>query len=351
MMRWVRWTHAWAGAILGLVLFAICFSGSVLVAEPLLRRLTMPPTPDYLVAEPSVLGAQAEAIVAMNAGQVIAALEAPEPGFGYWRVHFDDGGGAFYRVGENAPAHAWAAPRGDVLAWTYELHAHLLAGEAGEKVNGVLGLLLVVFALSGVWLWSAARGKRAYRLAPASLKRIDLVRWHRDSGALWAGLIALAGATGFAMVYESELRKAIERAPPAAPAPAIRQVSAGWGPAIADIAIAHPQAHLRLIMMPLDLNDPVGFRFRQSGEWHPNGRTDFWVNLATGEVTHSRNGLRMSPTRRALAAMFPLHAGIAGQIWWSIIIAIAGFAACGLIAAGMVSFVMRQVKLRQTGRV
>jgi uncharacterized iron-regulated membrane protein len=348
MMRWVRIVHAWAGAALGLVLFAVCLSGSALVAEPLLRRATLPPTPGYVLPDAATLAAQAQSIVSANTGRVIAALEAPESGFGYWRVYFDDGGGAYYTAGLTEAAYAWARPSGDALAWIYELHAHLLAGEAGEMLNGWLGALLVLFAFTGLWLWAKARGKRAYRLVPASFTRVDLVRWHRDAGALGAGLIALAGATGFAMVFEGELRKALEGNGPPAPAPAIAQVSPGWGPALADIARAYPQSQLRLVMMPLDLADPVGFRFRQQGEWHPNGRTDFWVNLRTGEIVSFRDGLKMSPTRRALAAMFPLHAGVSGQVWWSIVIAFAGLAACGLIAAGVAGFVMRQAALLRT---
>jgi uncharacterized iron-regulated membrane protein len=349
-MRWVRIAHAWAGAALGLLLFAVCFSGSLLVAEPLARRLTLPATPAYSLSQPAALGAQAEAIVAANGGRVIAALEAPEPGFGYWRVHFDDGGGAFYGTDLKAPAHAWDTPSRDGFAWIYELHAHLLAGEAGETVNGVLGLLLAVFAVSGVLLWARGRGARAYRLAPASLRRNDLVRWHRDSGALWAGLIALSGATGFAMVFENDLRKGIEGNATAAGPPAIARLTPGWGPALADIGAAYPKAQLRVVMMPLDLADPVGFRFRQTGEWHPNGRTDFWLDLATGEVTAFRDGLRMSATRRALGAMFPLHAGIAGQPWWAFVVALAGLAASFLIAAGLASFVMRQLTLFRASR-
>jgi uncharacterized iron-regulated membrane protein len=335
----LRQVHAWTGAIVGIAMATITASGTLLLAEPQIRAWQMPEAVATAPPSPARLAEEAPAIIATYAPRQVATLRTPQESFGAWRVYFDDGGGAFVQSGTLAELRRWDSPAGDGLALLYEIHAHALVGETGEQVVGALGLVLALFAMTGLLVW-AGQGARLPRqvVVPAGTRRPHLLAWHRDMGVVFSGLVALSGVTGFAMVFESDLVSALEGKTAPAAKPALTQVRPGWTGAVEGLSMAMPGARLQLILLPASPADPVGFRLRQPVEWHPNGRTDHWIDLASGKVVGGRDISRASPIRQGLAAMFPLHAGIAGQVWWTFALAFAGLAATGLALGGLWTF-------------
>lgn len=348
-MRLLRSIHAWSGAILGLALALVCLSGALLTLRPLYNALVYPEAAEIAPPPtPEALGLEAEAVMVRYGDEIIAALEAPVDGFGYWRIYYDAGGGAFVASGSLALVDRWGSS-GTLPDALYEFHAHLFAGETGEKIVGLLGLVLVLFVVSGVAIWLGGRRRLRPALAPRSAHRRDLLAWHTETGVLLAVFIALSGITGAAMVYgdtaEAVFALALSDEAAAAP-PSPEAVAPGWDSAFAAARERFPGATIRQVFLSLDPGDPIGIRLRQPAEWHPNGRTLVWIAPASGAVSALSDARAASPAVKAADLMFPLHAGIAGATWWSVVIGLAGLFAAALALVGVAAFLMRRRRRR-----
>ncbi len=81
----------------------------------------------------------------------------------------------------------------------FDIHHHLLMGETGDMLGGVLGLIGIGFVVTGVILWWRTRRKFEFRLWPKRLSRAAIVRHHRDIGIIVAPLLFLSMLTGAMM--------------------------------------------------------------------------------------------------------------------------------------------------------
>ncbi|MEI6158955.1 MAG: PepSY domain-containing protein, partial [Roseococcus sp.] len=92
----------------------------------------------------------------------------------------------------------------------YSLHSGLILGRAGIAAAGLIGLVLGLLPLLGLWLWTHHDG-RPWResLTPQrgwrGLRRLR--NWHRALGA-WAALpLLLAALTGFGLAFPETVRE------------------------------------------------------------------------------------------------------------------------------------------------
>src|SRR3546814_11392760 len=60
----------------------------------------------------------------------------------------------------------WDSLWGRPELWLFDLHHYLFLGETGKTLTGVLGLLLLAFAVSGLVLWWRTRKTFGFRLWP-----------------------------------------------------------------------------------------------------------------------------------------------------------------------------------------
>lgn len=85
----------------------------------------------------------------------------------------------------------------------FDLHVHLLAGESGERVMGVVGLLTLLLVLSGVVVWwpGLRRWWEAFLVRRrAGWKRVNF-DLHR-AGGIWSALfLAVTAATGAGLIF------------------------------------------------------------------------------------------------------------------------------------------------------
>ena len=94
------------------------------------------------------------------------------------------------------------------VTFVYDLHYTLLFDKPGKVVVGILGLLMLVSLLSGLWLWWPSRKRWRAALAPVlrdgAVRRIyDL---HALGGAYGVVLLIVLALTG------AGLEAAVERA-------------------------------------------------------------------------------------------------------------------------------------------
>lgn len=209
--------HRWLGLTLGLWFLFLGLSGSVLVFWQALEDRAYPET--LIQAEGPALPLEA----------LLARLAEARPDADIYRIHLAETPGAAIRLDFFEPLPATENVRrgtaymnpvnGELLglrifgeAWIntlYALHSGLILGRPGIVAAGLIGLVLGVLALLGLWLWTHRDG-RPWResLAPQrgwrGLKRLR--NWHRSLG-IWTALpLLLAALTGFGLAFPQTVR-------------------------------------------------------------------------------------------------------------------------------------------------
>ncbi|MBV1797612.1 PepSY domain-containing protein [Siccirubricoccus sp. G192] len=242
-------THRWAGLVLGLVLVVIGVSGSILsfqreidaVLNPALFRASGPPDPALSY---SAIQRLAEVATGRPPGNIrppdsiwpVWVVTPPRGARGATTAHFDPATGAL--LGERDS-------RGSFIGITRQLHeALLLRAWGGREAVGWLGVLLLIFALSGIWLWwprdgAFGRALVLIRRRPMLLLNLDL---HRVIGIWMAAVLAVVAFSGVVIVFPGWFRPLLGVAAPAQPPPA--RPGAGPMRLDADAAAAAALAHL-----------------------------------------------------------------------------------------------------------
>ncbi len=90
-----------------------------------------------------------------------------------------------------------------LIAKMSDLHVHLLAGETGEKVNGILAIVLVIVSITGLAIWwpGTGRVRRSLKIDfKANWKRLN---WdlHSVVGLWMFAFVLIWGVTGVYVVF------------------------------------------------------------------------------------------------------------------------------------------------------
>lgn len=347
MGGWVRALHRWLGLGCGIVLAAVALSGSVLVFQQPLLRWQHP----RLAAGAAPAAAEAARVLPRLLdewrGRGLRTLDFPRPALPAWQGYFADGSRRYFAPDSGALLLE-RTPAGDALLWLRELHVHLLAGEAGERVLGACGFAALFLLGSGLWQWWPPRGRRLAMLrllrrpAPAAW-----LSWHRSAGVVALPLVALAVVTGTAMIYGTQVRAALRLAfaegpDVAAPAaPALIVAEPDWPAIVAVAEGAVPGAHLSRMSVPAEPGGLATFRLRAEGEWHPVGRSLAWVDVNDARVLKSLDARAQGPGSRINEAVYPVHGAFVGGWLWQAASALAGLVLAGLFATGAGYWLLR----------
>lgn len=235
------------------------------------------------------------------------------------------------------------AEYGGVMGFLWDLHVHLLAGEVGETVAGVLGLFLLGMLVSGVVLWWPRRGQFAagfrIRWDAAVLRRMfDL---HRVAGVVAFPLLLIAVVTGAMLVFHQPTTAfllATLGGPPRALPPQV-EPPAGTGVQpvsrwIAGAEAAVPGAQPVSVHFPDRATAAATVRLRFGSNPHPNGRTFVAVDPHTGEAVHVHDWRKAGLGIRAADYKYPLHIGAAFGLPGRLLVLITGLAPVLLLATG-----------------
>jgi uncharacterized iron-regulated membrane protein len=199
-----------------------------------------------------------------------------------------------------------------------DLHSNLLAGEVGETVVAILGLLLCTFALTGVYLWwprggSSLRKLKNFRMNYFNAK--GLFRLHSFFGIWTAILILFFSATGTMTSKPDWFRLFLNTSHYDIPAEAVsifkRQCpsTVSLNEAYRLTASEFPQRTLAAIEFVNDRN-AYQLRFKGADDLDQfEGDGIAWVHQQCGHQWASRNLTDESILTRASASMFSLHTG------------------------------------------
>jgi uncharacterized iron-regulated membrane protein len=321
---WI-WAHRWLGLALGGFLALLGLTGAVNVVyreldatfHPALSAATRSPHP--IGAQRALEIAQAASTRAGLAGPIrfLRAPDAIQPVWtamlrrhgDLWTISIDPGSGTVLGVRDLDRT---------VLMILYRLHADLLLRRYwGEQAVGVLGLVLLALAGSGLWIWWPRSGLwRALvrlRTRPRQILYLDL---HALAGVWSALLLLFVASTGVGVVFPGLIRPVVglaspvqDRDPPMARAPrppfaidADRAVAIALGVAPAEtlsyIAPPGPRAPLW----------QVGLRWPGASNAYLTAGA-IWIDPSTGAVVADRAAQHGCAGTRFMEMQLWLHDG------------------------------------------
>ena len=215
--RIVRLSHGWIGVILGLFIVLVAGSGACLafVSEMFLVQFgemleAQAPTPGASYVEIDAMIAAAQ--IARGKAFTIQGIMMPHTRLSKVSTALvygvEKGGDPAFPIEVSVDPWTGAAKGSFSLADAFghdllDFHHELLLGEIGVTFVSALGVLLMLFALSGLWLWWPRKGSTWRRALSPGLKGSGtnkLFQLHVWLGIWTALLVTLFALTGAATV-------------------------------------------------------------------------------------------------------------------------------------------------------
>ena len=313
----IRSVHRWLGVCIAAWLLTAALSGALLLFKDDYRQWRY----DALPEPATVPAADPAAISAILSGSddTIATLGMPTQTMPAYHAYYKNGHEALFHPHTAEPIDSWDWT--DTLpAFLFELHVHLLLGDTGKTVAGILGLLAVMNISTGTLLW--LRQRQIFRLRflwPRDLSRPRLLRGHAAQGAAFGFLLVPLILSGVAIVFAGPAQSLLN---------GLLGVNGSQRPVLASVESnstvvdwvaveqaarrAFPESALRFVTPPARPGQPVVLRLRNSGEWHPNGRSYLVVDPGTGEVLERIDATQSGRGPSVFDSLYPLHAGKTG---------------------------------------
>lgn len=354
LRSWLKTLHLWLGLTLGLLLALVTLSGSVLLFEQPLFAATHP----ALVARPLPdLATQGHALSVMLATPEARAwrgVTLPDRDLPVWQAQERTGSRAYYDAATGALV--WRRPaRGDLLLLLLDWHTHLLGGDVGETVLGIVACAGLFMLVSGVWLYWPGRRRALRHLRPHT--QPPLLRWasfHRVVGVVGLPLLIVMIGTGTTMAYRGAVRNGLAAAfaEPARPRPPKLppvQGAVDWAAVLSAAQAAAPDAAITRLMLPSKDNGTVVARLRRPGEWNPAGRSSLWLDPHTVTVVGGDDATTLGTGSRLANALFPIHSAAVGGLTWRIVASIGGLLPTFLLVTGVLFWRRRLKRPAATG--
>lgn len=349
-IRFLRKAHLWAGVTLLLPLFLIVLSGVLLIFDNQMVQLRAPD-----------LFAASEEIEVVDQARDLVAIDALAGEIGWNLVRLPQPDRPFYDVWLMTDERAYFAPGAESFSdrfyWyqrpetiAFEVHAHLVAGEIGEIIVGYVGLAAVLMLISGIVIWWPGRhGFALGRLKPNATTRRTLLRNHSAFGIVLAAPLIFLFGTGVMTAFPDQTKSVLSLIAggdaPEIDNPGLREFPderPDWASVLTTIHDAFEADQPVFVFTPAPGQDgAIYVRTRQEGEWHPNGRSELYVDAVTADLLAVRDLNDADPGLRAANAMFPLHATRGGAWWLAPLALLAGAATLILLWSALLAYVRR----------
>ncbi|KAB8060280.1 PepSY-associated TM helix domain-containing protein [Janthinobacterium violaceinigrum] len=206
-----------------------------------------------------------------------------------------------------------------LMSGMFHLHRYLLTGDTGKTVTGISGVLLLLMALSGIYLWWPRMQwmavKRALTVSHGgSWPRFNYTL-HKAAGFFAAPVLAVIAFSGIYFNLPQlvvPLVDLVSTVPDTAKLNNVQQDGAllDAGAAMAAAQRLYPQARVSRIVLPAKKDQPYDIRVRQPDEIaHGDGATRITLDARSGLPLRIRDPLTASYGERFLGWQFPLHSG------------------------------------------
>lgn len=333
-MRALRTLHRWIGVAVAAPILLVALSGGLLLLRDPYYRARYPslarPVAEHATAEYARILTHIERTFE---GDRLRLVRFPREGVNAFHVYLDGEGEAFIDASDGRLIARWRT-WDDPAAFFFDLHAHLLAGEPGEVLNGLVAVLATGLLATGFVLAvrHLSRGVSA-RLLPRRRTRGEVLGSHLSVGALVSLPILAFTATGAGLVFYQPLSAALaavwgaDRIPSARVAHEPGRTRADWTVVLATLASTLPDGVTTMYYPGTAANAVSTFRKRVPGESHPNGRSYVLVHPYDGTVLQDIDARAQGMGMRAMHALYPIHAA---KIGGGAVVVLAGVSAVTL---------------------
>lgn len=246
---------------------------------------------------------------------------------------------------------------GYLVSFLYQLHHTLLAGDIGETIVGVIGLMLLGVTVAGLVAWwpSFTNLVQAFKVRRGGSRTRFLYDLHKMLGALVAIFLLVIAFSGLYMVFPNYVRPLISWGLPMSERSGVGVVErSDNGSVIGISAVAtlakqrFPQAVLQRIYFPVSTNEVYRVIMRQAGEVRKtSASTQLWIDAYSGSVLAVQEPKTMSSGEVFIAWLFPLHNGEAFGLPGRAMVFLMGYAPCILYVTGMLVWWRKRKALAQ----
>ena len=206
-----------------------------------------------------------------------------------------------------------------LMSGMFHLHRYLLSGDVGKTITGISGVMLLLMAISGIYLWWPRLQWTAIRRAltvshGGSWPRFNYT-FHKAAGFFAAPVLAVIAFSG---IYFNLPQLVVPLVGLVSSVPATEKLKNAAqegaqldaGEAMAAAQQLYPQARVSRIVLPAKHDQPYDIRVRQPDEIaHGDGATRLTLDARSGLPLRIRDPLTAPYGERFLGWQFPLHSG------------------------------------------
>ncbi|MGJ3231098.1 MAG: PepSY-associated TM helix domain-containing protein [Oceanicaulis sp.] len=350
LIRLLRSIHKWAGLLLLLPLALISVSGTVLIFDQQIIQGRLPELRGEPPASFEEVARDLDQIdrLAGDLGWNLVRLPQPErPYYDIWLMSDER---AYFAPGaETFADRFYALERPETFL--FELHAHLLSGHSGESIVAWLGVGALALAVGGllVW-WPGRRSLKARHLAPKDARPRTMLRLHSAVMAVTAPAALLLIISGVLTAFPGTAERALGAVfggpvQSSWPAPRPYPETRDWRAVLQVADTAFPDDDMVMLFKPAPGEDGIiWLRTRREAEWHPNGRSEIYIDPQTVTLLGVKDATAHGAGMRAALGAYPVHAVRGGGAWLTPLGVIGGLALIIGPAAALIAFVRRKRK-------
>ncbi|MFB2923825.1 PepSY-associated TM helix domain-containing protein [Aerosakkonema funiforme] len=349
--------HRYIGITVGILLIAICLTGSLLVFGNEIDRFLNPQLLQ-VVPQPERVSLQyvVNRVNSVYPNLKIESIDIPQNPTAVYRVWSEskDKQVVFIYVNPyNGSILGSRLKEKTLMNFLVELHINFLAGKIGSVVVGICGMLLLVLCVSGLVLWTGwqkfMQGFKIRWKAPSKLLNYDI---HKVLGMLSVAFLLLIVSTGVAMSFFSQFEQAVyaltSTSLPVVPTksnPAADRQTLPVDRILENANQALPVAQTIWVNIPADSTGlyRVGKRFSQDTSLSSaSSDSQIYVDQYTGKVWRVNTAHKGPLATKIVYSLYPLHIGSYGGLGMRIIYVLVGLAPTGLFITGFVLWRHRQ---------
>ena len=330
-----RQLHLWVGLLTGVFIAMMGLTGMVIVFRPVFESWAAP-RPNSGSAFAS-LAPMERSFAESYPSARISSVTISETSPGLLLVQAQVGGKRRSQIYFDAADGQELGPKKTIawLDWLADLHQNLLMGKSGRALTGVIGIALLLIALSGIISWLAGardwrRGLALPRMGPWRRTNYELHRW----AGLWANLLLLTvSLTGIVLAYPELFEKTIQlatgqrqaqrempRVKPSGRTPEhLLPLDAYLQPAIAAI----PGGMIREVRLPSRAHPAVSITLWAPGDFRFKGENVVAVDPNSARVISIERSSNAPLSRRLVALANAIHktelGGMPVKAAWSLV--------------------------------
>lgn len=353
-----RWAHLWLGLVVGAFLCLMGFTGGIVSLRPQISTLLSPAAIPVAHCQAAADWNRVAQDVSTFAHSRIDRVYGPYDSDSRYQFRLATAEPVTYKhvIYDACAGRILGAINLGWMDWTVDLHHNLLAGKAGRRWAGLIGVVLLLSSLSGVFLWLLSRPnlRTAFRVQ-FRLSRRTPRELHRALGMGAACLLTLEAFTGVWLCFPQTMRGVLVSFAPAPedvrPAKTRRAAAslerAGLHELITAAHTALPDGLVREIRLS-DENGPVQIRMWRPGDFRSLGNNVVFVSSSNAQVLGVDRYADRSGSNRFVQAMAGLHYTEWGGLPFRILCAAAGLLTPVLFVTGFLIWWYSRPRKRQS---